>query len=320
MTYQFRALADQAMADGAITSDEILALRRGGWRDGRIEPAEAEALFVLNDRLAVRTTEWVDFFVEALVEFLLAGNAPRGFISEAQTDWLIARIDRDGSIDTMAELDLLAKLFDKAERIPDRLKSYALGQMEQIVLTGNGPTRDGGSVDGARITDTECRFLRRFLFSFAGDGPGAVSQVEAELLFRIKDATLGAPNSAEWSKLFVQGVANHLMAWQAFHPLSEERATALDAFMSDNTPRIGAFFGRMAKADIASGASRVLGFGCKGAVPADKYGAEHDAEVGAARTVTETEDAWLQGQIDGDRALDDLEKALLRFIAEEERR
>ena len=52
----------------------------------------------------------------------------------------------------MAELDLLAKLFDKAERIPDRLKSYALGQMEQIVLTGNGPTRDGGSDDGAGRT------------------------------------------------------------------------------------------------------------------------------------------------------------------------
>lgn len=315
MTYQFRALADHAMADGAITSDEILALRRDGWSDGRIEPAEAEALFALNDRLAVRPPEWVDFFVEAQVEFLLAGNTPRGFISEAQADWLIARLDRDGSIESMAELELLAKLFDKAERIPERLKSFALGQLEQIVLTGNGPTRDGGTVDGARITDAECRLLRRFLFSFAGDGPGAVSQAEAELLFRIKDATLGAPNSAEWSKLFVQGVANHLMAWQGYHALSDDRAVELESFMNDNTPRIGAFFGRMAKADIGSGAARALSFGRKGVTRAD-----HDGEVGAARKVTEIEDAWLQGRVDNDRALDDLEKALLRFIAEEERR
>ena len=315
MTYQFRALADHAMADGAITSDEILALRRDGWSDGRIEPAEAEALFALNDRLAVRPPEWVDFFVEAQVEFLLAGNTPRGFITEAQADWLIARLDRDGSVESMAELELLAKLFDKAERIPERLKSFALGQLEQIVLTGNGPTRDGGTVDGARITDAECRLLRRFLFSFAGDGPGAVSQAEAELLFRIKDATLGAPNSAEWSKLFVQGVGNHLMAWQGYQVLSDDRAIELESFMNDNTPRIGAFFGRMAKANIGSGAARPLSFGRKGVTRAD-----HDAEVGAARKVTEIEDAWLQGRVDNDRALDDLEKALLRFIAEEERR
>lgn len=320
MTYQFRALADQAMTDGTITSDEILGLRRDGWNDGRIEPAEAEALFALNDRLADRTPEWVDFFVEALAEFVLAGGSPRGFISEVQADWLIARIDRDGSVESMAELELLARLFDKAERVPEQLRAFALAQIEQIVLTGCGPTRDGGAVDGARITDAECRLLRRFLFSFAGDGPGAVSQAEAEMLFRIKNATLGAPNAAEWSKLFVQGVGNHLMAWQGYQALSDERAVALESFMNDNTPRIGAFFGRMAKADIGSGAARVLGFGRKGVTPGDASAAEHDAEVGAARKVTEPEDAWLQNQIDGDRQLDELEKALLRFIAEEERR
>lgn len=320
MTYQFRALTDQAMADGAITSEEILALRRGGWSDGRIEPGEAESLFALNDALMVRTGEWVDFFVEALAEFVLAGNTPRGFITDAQADWLISRIDHDGHVDSMAELELLARLFEKAERVPDQLKSFALAQIEQIVLTGNGPTRDGGTVDGARITDAECRFLRRFLFSFAGDGPGAVSQAEAEMLFRIKDATLGAPNAADWERLFVQGVANHLMAWQGYHALSDERAIALEAFMDDSTPRIGGFFGRMVRADIGDAAARVLGFGRKGTGPANSTSAAHDAEVGAARKVTESEDAWLQSHIDGDRQLDDLEKALLRFIAEDERR
>jgi hypothetical protein len=56
MTYQFRALAEQAQADGRITAEEILALRRAGWADGRIEPAEAEAIFALNDHLAEPTS------------------------------------------------------------------------------------------------------------------------------------------------------------------------------------------------------------------------------------------------------------------------
>jgi hypothetical protein len=152
MTYQFRALAEQAEADGRITAEEILSLRQSGWGDGRIEPAEAEAIFVLNDHLAERTPEWVDFFVEALSEFIVAGGDPRGFVSDDQAEWLISRLDQSGQVETMAELELLAHLFDKAQSLPERLKGYALAQIEQIVLTGTGPTRDGGTMDAARAS------------------------------------------------------------------------------------------------------------------------------------------------------------------------
>ena len=318
MTYQFRALAEQAQADGQISAEEILGLRRDGWADGRIEPAEAEAIFALNDHLAERTTEWSDFFVEAICEFVLSGGHPRGFVSEDQADWLISRLDRSGQVETMAELELLGRLFDKAERLPDRLKSYAIGEIEQIVLTGTGPTRDGGTVEAARISPAECRLLRRFIFSFASERPGGVSRAEAEMLFRIKDATLGADNAPEWAELFVQGVGNFLMGHNRFAPLSGERAAQLDSFMNDATPRMGAFFGRMAGSDIggsfASEAGRVLGFGRKGTQR------DLDAEVADDGRVTEIEDAWLQTQIDSNHQLDALDKALLRFIAAEERK
>jgi hypothetical protein len=316
MTYQFRALAEQAEADGHITADEILTLRQSGWGDGRIDPAEAEAIFVLNDHLAERTPEWVDFFVEAIGEFIVAGGNPRGFVSEDQAEWLTSRLDRSGQVETMAELELLAHLFDKAERLPERLKGYALAQIEQIVLTGTGPTRDGGTVDAARITSAECRLLRRFIFSFNSDTPGGVSRAEAEMLFRLKDATLGADNAPEWADLFVQGVANHLMGRNRFTELSTDRAQELESFMNDATPRIGSFFGRMARADLggsfADNASRVLGFGRKGAAR------DLGAEVADDRRVTELEDAWLQAQVDGNHQLDALDKALLRFIAVEQ--
>jgi hypothetical protein len=317
MTYQFRALADQAQTDGQISADEILGLRREGWADGRIEPAEAEALFVLNDHLAERTTGWVDFFVEAVGEFILAGGNPRGFVSEEQAEWLMARLDRNGQVDTMAELELLGHLFDKAERVPETLRAYALNQIEQIVLTGSGPTRDGGQVDGARITPAECRLLKRFVYSFASETPGGVSRAEAEMLFRLKDATLGADNAEDWPDLFVKAVANHLMAHNRFAQLSDDRARALDSFMSDATPRLGAFFGRMAGASVSGGfseaASRVLGFGRKGAER------DRDAEVASDARITELEEAWLQQQVDANHQLDVLDKALLRFLAAEER-
>lgn len=317
MTYQFRALADQAQADGQITAEEILNLRREGWADGRIEPAEAEALFVLNDLLADRTGEWTDFFVEALSEFVLAAGTPRGFVSEDQAEWLIARLDRSGQVETMAELELLARVFDRAEHLPERLRAYAITQIEQIVLTGTGPTRDGGQVEAARITPAECRLLKRFVYSFASDSPGGVSRVEAEMLFRLKDATLGADNAPEWDDLFVKAVANHLMAHNRFAQLSPDRARELEHFMGDATPRLGAFFSRMAGSaiggNLAEAAGRVLGFGRKGE--------ERDlsAEAACDQRITELEDAWLQQQVDANHQLDALDKALLRFIAAQER-
>ncbi|WP_298198748.1 hypothetical protein [Novosphingobium sp.] len=315
MTVQFRALAEQAQADGVITAEEVLALRRSGWGDGRIDMVEADALFVLNDHLVQRTPEWVDFFVEAIGEFVISGGSPRGFVSEAQADWLLSRLQRDGKVESMAELELLGRIFEKCQLLPERLRAYALAQIEQAVMTGEGPTRDGGRLDGACITSAECRLLRRFIFSFAGDGSGGVSQAEAEMLFRIKDATLGGANAIEWEALFVQGVANYLTACNTFQQVSAERAQQLEAFMNDNTPRIGGFMTRAAQSLADGSVLKVRSFGRKGVSEA-----QHDARVAAANRVTAAEDAWLQAKIDGDGQLDPLERALLRFLAEEERR
>ncbi len=76
MSMHFRALAEHAMADGTITAEEILKLRRAGWSDGRINPEEAEAIFVINHHLKQPGPEWTDFFVEAITEFIVNGAPP----------------------------------------------------------------------------------------------------------------------------------------------------------------------------------------------------------------------------------------------------
>ncbi|MEO5599128.1 MAG: hypothetical protein ABIQ66_10970 [Novosphingobium sp.] len=312
MTMQFRTLAEQAMTDGAITAEEILALRREGWVDGRINPDEAEALFVLNENLTERSPDWCDTFVEAITEFMIAGGNPRGYIDDAQAEWLINHIDRSGGVESMAELELLAKLMERAEAVPERLKDYAVHQIEQAVLTGTGPTRDGGTLTNDGVSSAECRLLRRMIFAQAGERPGAVSQHEAEMLFRIKDATLNAQNAPEWQLLFVQGVGNFLMAWSEWHAPSLDRARQLDTFMNEATPSVGRFFGRMMKSNLGDGASRVLGFGRKGV-----SAPSHDADVSAAAKITDPEEAWLQSELGADHQLDDLEQALLAFIGKE---
>lgn len=308
MSMHFSDLAVQAARDGAIAPDEILALRRDGWSDGKMDAAEADAIFVLNEHIAQPTPDWTDFFVEAIGEFIINGSAPKGYVDQANADWLIARIDRDGRLETMAELQLLVRVLEKATSVPDSLKTYALTEIEAAVLTGEGPTRDGGAFAKGSINATEAGLLRRVIFAQAGDRPAGVSQAEAEMLFRLKDATLTAPNAPEWKRLFVQGVGNYLEGYTSYEPLSAERTAELEAFMANTDRGIGRFLGRMARADKAEG----FRFSAHAAEDIDR-----DALVAMAAKVTPSEKDWLQARLDADGGIDEYEQALLDFLAEE---
>ncbi|MBW8754727.1 MAG: hypothetical protein JF595_11355 [Sphingomonadales bacterium] len=308
MSIYFRDLAAQAAADGTISPEEILILRRAGWQDGKIDADEAEAIFAVNDRIADHSPEWTDFFVEALSEYIVNGTLPLGYVGEENADWVMAHIDRDGRLESMAELELLIKLFERATSVPESLRAYAIAQIERAVLTGEGPTRRGEAL-ASGISDTEAQLLRRLIFAPASDRPAGVSRAEAELLFRLKAATLGAANGPEWKRLFVQGVGNYLMAYTSYEPLSRERAAELEEFISRPSDGVGRFFARMAHFDLQSGFTGV--FGRKQPLR------DREAAVAAAQAVTDDERSWLQAQIDADHEVDEYEQALMDFLAEE---
>ncbi|MGH6613147.1 hypothetical protein [Sphingomonas sp.] len=309
MTAPIFDLTTRLKAKAELTSEDTLAMRRIVWPDGAIEPAEADAIFDLNTSVKSKSREWVDFFVEAMNAYLVEQQSPRGYVDDAKAGWLMARVDGDGRVDSLGELELLVKVLESATNVPEALKTYALRQIETIVLTSTGPTRDGGSLDAGSINATEVKLLRRLLYAQAGDGPALVSRAEADMLFRIKDATLAAANAPEWQTLFVQAVGNHLMAHSDYQPLSHERATELDSVMNDTRSGVGGFLGRLAESNINDGFRSVFG---KKPQPVD-----HDAAVAADRAVVADEQAWLTSRIDADQRLDPLEKALLAFIAAE---
>lgn len=312
MTLHFRALAEQAAKDSAITLEEILELRRSAWPDGRIDPEEAEAIFILNDKIAKPTPEWSDFFVEALVEFVVNTSQPRGHVSDGNARWLIERVSHDGKVESLTELELLVRVLEKALSAPDDLRMFVLEQIEREVLTGEGPTRCGGTLDPGSITEAECTLIRRTIFASGGDRPAGVSQREAEMLFRLKDATLGADNAPSWERLFVQGVGNYLQGWNGAKGITRERAAELETFMDDRTSHIGKFFGRMARVDGTAFAQaiREVGFGRK------QPDRDVAGEAAADHAVTDAENLWLQARIDADGQVDALEQALLKFLAE----
>ncbi|MBO9517842.1 MAG: hypothetical protein J7493_07225 [Porphyrobacter sp.] len=308
MTMQFADIARQAAADGAISADEILALRRMGWSDGSMRSDEVSAIFDVNDALAEPTAEWSDFFVEAVGEYVINGAEPRGYVSEDAAGWLIERVDRDGELKSMTELELLVRVLERGLNVPQRLKSYILQQIEQAVLTGSGPTRNGELVAGS-VNATEAALLRRVLFAPAGDGPAGISCVEAEMLFRLKDAALGADNAPEWKRMFVQGVANYLQGVASrTAQISREQALELETFVADDSTHVTRFLGRMVQS--APDAFGVV-FGKK------QPALDPLAELTEAEKIDAGEQQWLDSHVEADGAIDEYEQALITFLAKE---
>ena len=297
----------------AIGAEDVLALRRLVWRDGAVSREEADALMGLNTACPLRATEWVDYFVEVMCDYLVHQQKPEGYVDAANAQWLMDWIDRDGRVDSLAELELLVKVLEVASVVPQSLKDYALRQVEVAVLSGEGPTRktglavSGGMLDKGTINDTEVELLRRIIYAQAGDGTYVVSRAEAELLFRLKDATLNGGHAATWPDLFVKAVANHLMAHASYEPLTREEQAGVDAYVADTNVSLGRFFGRVfgGRTD-ARLSQKVFDNG-----EDDSAAAKVDAQI------TPGEKTWLYTQIDADGARDALETALLNFIRRE---
>lgn len=312
MSMQFVDLARRVAQDGDVTAEEILSLRQLGWGDGKIYREEAEAIFEINRTIRQPSSEWVDFFVEAISEFVLNGTEPRGMCNDDEARWLIGALDHDGKIDSMAELELMVRVIERARNVPDFFKDYVLRQIEQEVMTGTGPTRCGGDLSATHISAAECRLLRRVIFASGGHGPAAVSRKDAELLFRLKDATLQDENSPLWDDLFVDGVANYLKGFQLQNAqLDHARVKELEAFVADNKARVGRFIGAMAREvpQARNHFGKVFGKNDRGQTYAEA--------AAAGNLVEDFEQEWLEGMISADGEVDDLERALLARIIDE---
>jgi len=296
-----------------IGAEDVLAMRRLVWADASVSREEADALMALNTACPVQAPEWIDYFVEVMTDYIVRQQQPEGYVDQAKAEWLMQWIDKDGRVDSRGELELLVKVLETAVETPQGLRSYVLKQIEAAVLTGAGPTRrerhDGdGALDARCINTTEVELLKRVIYAGAGTGGWIVSAEEANMLFRLKDATLGAPNAEGWADLFVHAVANHLMAHRNYDTLSREDQMRIEAYTADTQVDIGRFFRRMIGRDTAALPDTVLG------IP-DKIADEQAAA--ADHALTPAEIRWTVDHIREDGRYDPMEKALVAFLRNE---
>ena len=308
MSFSFSDFSAAVRAGGRISAEDVIAVRREIWPDGAVSDAEAESLFEIHRSASDPGPEWAAFFIEAMCEHVVNGKAPRGYVDDSGAAWLIDQIDRDGSPDgpgarAAIDLELVAKVLDTALNCPASLKSWALRRIEASVAS-----------DG-RVGGDETKLLRRIVLACGGEGALAVSSEEAESLWRIKDVCLHAENDPGWKTLFVQAVANHLMAYSSYRPLEREEAARLEAFVNDSSSSVLGFLARMRDSKFGDALRQAR----EDLLESEPSAADHDKAVDGAHAVEPGEKRWLDGRVDADGARDPYEEALLAFIADEGR-
>lgn len=303
-------------ARNRITADDVLFLRRNVYQDGMSSRGEVENLFALDGACHDKSPEWAAFLIEAACDYIIHQEKPEGYLSEDNAAWLRRLIVRDGRIDRATELELMVRALETAKSAPASFADFVLAQTQGAITDARGALAQSDSTGAPRISAQAVAIVRRVLFAMGGHSNIAVTKAEAEMLFNLNDRTSASENDPAWNQLFVQAIANFMMAHSGYQVQSREKALAQEAFLdAPASAGFGGFLSRM----ISGSLSDRLGWTENNSVE-DRFGernAAFAANEAAAERVTQDEAAWLAAKINGDGRMGPNERALVEFLKAE---
>lgn len=288
---------------GEMSESDALRIVNEIYADGIVSRSEAETLFRLNETLSASDANWSSRFQEALADFLLTREAPEGWVTDEEADWLIAQAKMDADAPSVTELDLFVTILRKAEGAPEHLAHFVLSAIANRIISEKV------------ATPVMVERMRHALFAGAGEAGLWVSRNEASILFRTNDAIAFANNAPEWNDLFARAIGNHLMARAHPDPQTIAGALSREAWLKDTSINPGGLFARMGASFFSGEWFKAVTFDAKKAEHARLAAAE--AADRDAETVTASENEWLLAGLQGDGEISPAERALLDFLEAE---
>ncbi len=287
----------------SLTEGEALDIINHVYKDGRVDSDEADALFEINETLAGANPAWDARFTEAVKDFILGPNdGPKHYVTDAEANWLISSIERDGRICPESELELLLDILREAEGAPD-----VLGQFTMRIACDR-------IADRGKAVSEDVERVRRALYAASSEGGTWVSQLEAEALFRANDAVGYCANDKGWSDLFARAIANHLMARAHPNPVGELQALAREAWLAETDVPVKSTFSNLVNG-LSSGWFETVAHN-EGKAEAARV-AMSEAANRAAEQLDEPEVNWLLRRIRKDTTVSPAERALVEFLKDE---
>lgn len=288
---------------GELSESDALRIVNEIYADGIVSRSEAETLFRVNETLSATDANWAGRFQEALADFLLTREAPEGWVTDEEADWLIAQVKMDADAPSVSELDLFLTILRKADGAPARLAHFVLNAIACRIVSEKS------------VSPLMVERLRTALFAGGGEAGLWVSQFEAGILFRINDAVATAQNAPAWNDLFARAVGNHLMARAHPEPGTIEDALSREAWLKDTSINPGGLFARMGSSFFSGEWFKSVTFDARKAEQARMAAAE--AADRDAEKVSASENEWLVRELKRDGEISPAEQALLDFLEAE---
>jgi hypothetical protein len=288
---------------GELSEAEAKRILKDVYQDGIVSRPEAEALFLISDSLSKTYPEWQARFVGAVKDFLLTREAPLGWVTEEEADWLIEQIETGHPEPQSAEIELCLTVLSYAEGADVRLSRYVLNAIAQQI------TEQGSA------TEALVELMRRALFAASGDSGIWVSRFEANVLFATNDAIAFAKNDAAWNELFARAIGNHLLARAHPNPQTQADALSREAWLKDPSSDFTGFLSDMVNSFGKGDWFGKVTYSPKRARKACELAREiADRE---AEQVDQAETAWFMDRIDRDQTISPAERALISFLKKE---
>lgn len=287
---------------GEMSEEEARRIVNQVYEDGIVSRGEAEALFRLNDQLTSADPLWKTRFTEAVKDYLLTREPPKGWVTEEEVAWLIKQVDHHGDRPSLEEIDLVIHILRFADGAHESLFDHALSTVSQRIIA-----------DGSASADMVER-MRYLVFARSGDSASWVSRNEAVILFQTNDAIAFAKNDPSWNDFFARAIANHLMARAHPNPVTEKEALRRENWVSDKSANPLRFFSKMAGSFDGDWFKKIA-FSSDKASRARMRAA--DIANRAAEKVTKDETDWLMQRLGWDDKISPAERELLRFLKDE---
>jgi len=297
-------LCNRVVASGNVDANDVLALRREVFGQIAVTLEEVDLLFRIDEQVSIHSTEWHDFFVEAVTDWLVRQQEPAGYVTTEQAEWLIARIDQDSRVRRDSEIEVVLRVLELADEAPPVLSAFGLSLISRSLVAS-----------GASISAADVDAMRRLVFALSGPGSMSVTKEEADALFDLNDQTRGLANDPAWTDFFKRAVANAVTAAAGWAAPDRAKAMSREVWLeAPETSPLGLV------GEVLSSVSGLTPSSIRNALFGDDL-AEFNAHLErrqaadeAALSVNQDEAAWLLARIGRDEVFDVNEKALVSFL------
>lgn len=292
-----QTLVDQLAADGVVTADEALEMRRIVFPDGVVSRDEAEMFIAVAARVANTDEEWTRAFVEAICDYVLSKGKFAGHVDEETASWMMMHFGQDGPRET--EVEAVLKVLERAESAPESLCAFARDRVAAL-MAGNA----------VGVAETE--LVRRCLYASAGSGRTSVTTEEARWMFALDAESDGRANDAAWGDLFVKAVLCHLMGRHAPEVLEANSMMARQAWLNSPTPGVGGMLRSIFAGGLSGYKAKIQQAGATERWEGHYEVANDDAATDEQLTLSEI--AWTVGMTKQDGKLTANERELMSKI------